>query len=73
MQLTDITACTKVSRNRVVYARDGHMVHASTYLVKISLAMWDYYLKAHGGLGGISGRDGVLVSLRLRNGSIYIN
>lgn len=73
MQLTDIAACTKVSRERVVFARDGHMVHASSHDSQRSLSQWDYYLNDHGGLGGISGRDGKLVNLRLRNGCIYLN
>ena len=63
----------RVARSRVIYARDGHMVHASYYDNQRSLRWWDYCMSEHGGLGGISGRDGQLVSLRLRNGSIYFN
>jgi N-methylhydantoinase B/oxoprolinase/acetone carboxylase alpha subunit len=73
MKLTPIDAGTKVSRNRVVYAQNGHMVHASHYDTQRSLRQWDYYLASYGGLGGITGRDGKLVSLRLRNGAIYLN
>lgn len=63
----------KVARSRVVYAQDGHMLHASHYDDQRSLRWWDYCLAEHGGLGGITDRQGQLVSLRLRNGSIYFN
>jgi hypothetical protein len=49
------------------------MVHASYYDTQRSLRQWDYYLNEHGGLGGISGRDGVLVPLRLRHGAIFLD
>lgn len=73
MRESSIAACTKVSRNRIVYARDGHMVHASHTPYQRTLCQWDYILAEHGGLGGVSARTGELVALRMRNGLIYID
>lgn len=73
MNQLNLSPDTIVSRNRIVYAQDGHMEHAASFGPVLSLKQWDYYLQSHGGLGGITNRQGVLVSLRLRNGAIYLN
>lgn len=72
MTPTSISPDAHVSRNRIVYAKDGHMLHASYYKNQRTLRQWDYYLNEHGGLAGITGRDGKLVGLRLRNNAIYL-
>ena len=62
---------TKVGRARTVYAKDGHSIEASHYDEPKTIRQWDYTMAEHGGLAGITDREGRRANITIVGGYAF--